>query len=40
MDINVIFNWLNSNSIYVTIFGKIDHLRASTEIHFLPIPEN
>ena len=24
---------------YVTIFGKIDHLRASTEIHFLPIQE-
>ena len=25
---------------YVIIFGKIDHLRGSTEIHFLPIPES
>ena len=24
----------------VTIFGNIDHLRASTEIHFLPVPES
>ena len=24
---------------YVTIFGKIDHLRASNEIHFLPVQE-
>ena len=24
---------------YVTIFGKIDHLRASIEIHFLPVHE-
>ena len=24
----------------VTIFGKIDHLRASTEIHFLPVTES
>ena len=24
----------------VTIFGKIDHLRASAGIHFLPVPEN
>ena len=23
----------------MTIFGKIDHLRASTEIHFLPVHE-
>ena len=23
----------------VTIFGKIDHLRASNEIHFLPVQE-
>ena len=23
----------------VTIFGKINHLRASTEIHFLPVHE-
>ena len=27
-------------SIYVTIFGKIDHLHASTEIHFLPVRES
>ena len=26
-------------STYVTIFGKINHLRASTEIHFLPVQE-
>ena len=25
--------------IIVTIFGKIDHLHASTEIHFLPVQE-
>ena len=25
--------------VYVTIFGKIDHLRASTKIHFLPVQE-
>ena len=25
--------------LYVTIFGKIDHLRASNEIHFLPVQE-
>ena len=25
---------------YMTIFGKTDHLRASTEIHFLPIRES
>ena len=24
---------------FVTIFGKIDHLRASNEIHFLPVRE-
>ena len=24
----------------VTIFGKIDHLCASTEIHFLPVRES
>ena len=24
---------------YVNIFGKIDHLRASTKIHFLPVQE-
>ena len=24
---------------YVTIFGEIDYLRASTEIHFLPVWE-
>ena len=24
---------------FVTIFGKIDHLRASNEIHFLPVQE-
>ena len=28
------------NSLYVTIFGKIDHLRASTEINFLPVRES
>ena len=27
-------------NVYVTIFGKIDHLRASTEIHFLPVRES
>ena len=26
--------------VYVTIFGKINHLRASTEIHFWPVPES
>ena len=25
--------------VYVTIFGKIDHLRASIEVHFLPVHE-
>ena len=30
----------NNNSQYVTIFGKINHLRASTEIHFLPVHES
>ena len=25
--------------VYVTIFGKINHLRASNEIHFLPVQE-
>ena len=25
--------------LYVIIFGKIDHLRASNEIHFLPVQE-
>ena len=25
--------------IYATIFGKIDHFRPSTEIHFLPARE-
>ena len=25
--------------LYVTIFGKIDHLHASNEIHFLPVQE-
>ena len=25
--------------LYVTIFWKIDHLRGSTEIHFLPVQE-
>ena len=24
---------------FVTIFGKIDHLHASTEVHFLPVHE-
>ena len=27
-------------AIYVTIFGKIDHLYASTKIHFLSVREN
>ena len=27
------------HNLYVTIFGKIDHLRASNEIHFLPVQE-
>ena len=26
-------------TLYVTIFRKIDHLRASNEIHFLPVKE-
>ena len=29
-----------NNVFYVTLFGKIDHLRASTEIHFLSVPES
>ena len=29
----------NNAYIYVTIFGKIDHLRASNEIHFLPVQQ-
>ena len=24
---------------YATVFGKINHFRASTEIHFLLVPE-
>ena len=27
-------------SVYMTIFGKINHLRVSTEIHFLPVCES
>ena len=29
----------HSYIVYVTIFGKIDHLLASNEIHFLPVQE-
>ena len=30
---------LTDHKVFVTIFKKIDHLRASTEIHFLPVQE-
>ena len=42
---NILVSWCARPSIiiykyvYVTIFGKIDHLRASNEIHFLPVQE-
>ena len=34
-----LFYKLVQHGTYVTIFGKIDHLRASNEIHFLPVQE-
>ena len=32
--------WKRHKKSNVTIFGKIDHLRASAEIHLLPVPQS